>query len=62
MFDIYYHPLYTTGIDKRSRFPRDRYRMIYDRLRKSDNSNNINFIRPKKVSIDFLYKIHQKNM
>ena len=35
MLSLYYHPLYTYGIDKKSRFPRDRYKLIFKKLRES---------------------------
>ena len=30
---IWYHPLYTDGIDEEARFPRERYRILRERLR-----------------------------
>ena len=32
---LYYHPLYTDGIDPSARFPRDRYRLLRSRLQRS---------------------------
>ena len=42
--NIYYHPLYTDGIDSKSRFPRERYKLIYELLQESDSKELINFI------------------
>lgn len=42
--NIYYHPLYTDGIDSKSRFPRERYKLIYELLQESDYKEIINFI------------------
>lgn len=42
--NIYYHPLYTDGIDSKSRFPRERYKLIYELLQESDFKELINFI------------------
>jgi len=47
MLSLFYHPIYTYGIDKKSRFPRDRYKLIFNKLKKS-NSNLI-FYYPKLV-------------
>jgi acetoin utilization deacetylase AcuC-like enzyme len=32
MLTLFYHPLYTRGIDPEARFPRDRYRLLAERL------------------------------
>ena len=42
--NIYYHPLYTDGIDVKSRFPRERYKLIYELLHKSEYIEKINFL------------------
>ena len=32
MLSLFYHPIYTDGIDPQARFPRDRYRLLAERL------------------------------
>ena len=58
MFDLFFHPIYTYGIDKNSRFPRERYELT----RKSiDTINtNINFQQPTMAKIEDIYLAHDK--
>ena len=44
---IWYHDLYTTGIHSDSRFPRERYAMLKDRIQSSQSSGLIDFITPE---------------
>ena len=44
MFELFYHPIYTDGIDERSRFPKERYKLTKKILDKS--KSNIRFIKP----------------
>ena len=60
MLEIFYHPIYTSGIAKTSNFPRDRYQLIFESISKSNHNKNIEFKIPKKISIEHLYKVHQK--
>ena len=59
--NIYYHPLYTYGIDSNSTFPRDRYQLIRDSLESEFNKGLINFIKPIKANIKDIYLAHNKN-
>ena len=34
MLPLFYNPIYTEGIDPAARFPRERYRLLYDRLKR----------------------------
>ena len=36
MFELFYHPIYTYGIDENSTFPRDRYKMTKNYLDKNN--------------------------
>jgi len=58
VFDLFFHPIYTYGIDKNSRFPRERYELT----RKSiDTINtNINFQQPTMAKIEDIYLAHDK--
>ena len=47
---IWYHSLYTAGIHSDSRFPRERYQLIKERLEGSKDSNLIDFISPECAS------------
>ena len=41
MFNLYYHPIYTNGIDEKSNFPRDRYQLIKQELQMHLNKHSI---------------------
>ena len=56
MFDLFYHPIYTNGIDKRSRFPRERYQLTKQSLDKSDA--DIRFVQPEMVDIQDIRLAH----
>ena len=49
--NIYYHPLYTYGIDSNSTFPRERYELIRNSLEVESKSGLINFVKPSKADI-----------
>ena len=50
--DIYYDPIYTNGIDDKSRFPKERYQLIYNEIVNSNYKNYINFIQPEEAKIN----------
>ncbi len=56
MFDLFYHPIYTYGIDKRSRFPRERYQLTKEALYESKHA--IRFVQPKRANIEDIYVAH----
>jgi acetoin utilization deacetylase AcuC-like enzyme len=58
--NIYYHPLYTDGIDSKSRFPRERYKLIYELLQESDFKELINFISSPICKKEDLLLAHDK--
>ena len=49
MFNLFYHPIYTDGIDERSRFPRERYKLTKKILDKS--KSDIRFTEPKMAEL-----------
>ncbi len=55
---IWYHDIYTTGIHRDSRFPRERYRMLKDRIQNSQNSGLIEFMSPECASKEDLLTSH----
>ena len=59
MFDLFYHPIYTNGIDKRSRFPRERYQLTKQSLDKSDA--DIRFVQPEMIEIQDICLAHDKD-
>ena len=58
MLNIFYHPLYVYGIDKKSRFPRYRYLLTKNKLEKF--SNKILIREPKMIDVNDIYLAHQK--
>ena len=60
MLEIFYHPIYTSGISKSSKFPRNRYQLIFESISKSNRNKNIKFKIPKKINVEHLYNVHQK--
>ena len=59
MLDIFYHPIYTYGIDERCRFPRDRYRLIHEKL--TEFKNKINFVEPDMITVEDIYLAHDQS-
>ena len=58
--NLYYHRLYTDGIDSSSSFPRERYRLIKERLEKSDRASLIKIKESRRADIRYAYKAHSK--
>lgn len=59
--NIYYHPLYTKGIDSKSTFPKERYDLIKDELATSELSNIITIKTPHQAKVEDIYRVHSKN-
>ncbi len=55
--NIYYHKLYTDGIDEESSFPRDRYKLIKQALDFNEN-NSIKILESKKANLEDIYRAH----
>ena len=58
MFEVFYHPIYTYGIDKSSRFPRERYQLTRKYL--ENKTSNIIFKKPNMINIKDIYLAHDK--
>ncbi|MEM9157559.1 MAG: histone deacetylase [Verrucomicrobiota bacterium] len=57
MLPLYYHPLYTEGIDPSARFPRERYRLIAERLK---GYHNIDLRTPRQANADEISLAHDR--
>ena len=57
-FGLWYHPLYTDGIHPEARFPRDRYRLLLDRLEGSEANGLIAVHTPKAIARERLLLAH----
>ena len=55
---IWYHDLYTNGIDVKARFPRDRYEKLLIRLKKSESWNKIEVKSPRNITRNELLMAH----
>ena len=55
MLTLYYHPLYTHGIDPEARFPRERYELLAERLQPNPM---IRFYEPRRATRDELVTAH----
>ena len=58
MFELFYHPIYTYGIDKNSTFPRDRYELTKNYL--DEQEIMINFQKPKLARFEDILLGHQE--
>lgn len=58
MLELFYHPIYTYGIDKNSRFPRDRYELTREALNKSNS--DLVFVEPQMIEIEDIYIAHDR--
>ena len=58
MFELFYHPIYTYGIDERSRFPRERYQLTKKAL--NESRHEIRFIEPQMIEIEDIYIAHDR--
>ena len=58
--NIYYHPLYTKGIDSKSTFPKERYDLIKEQLVVSELSNIITIKTPTEIETEDIYRAHAK--
>ena len=60
-FKIYYYPIYTSGIDKTSNFPRERYKLLYERLKPYERTQSIKLKKSEMVNKDCIKKVHDTN-
>lgn len=59
LFGMWYHPLYTDGIHPEARFPRDRYRLLLDRLQASEAKHHLALNQPAPVPRELLLLAHE---
>lgn len=60
-FSLYYHPLYSDGLDRTARFPVDRYRLLAEKISLLNNENNIRITEPRLASRDELLLVHEES-
>ena len=57
-FNLWYHPLYTDGIHVEARFPRERYQILLNRLKDSEQFHTFAIREPRQISKDSLLLAH----
>ena len=57
-FNLWYHPLYTDGIHVEARFPRERYQILLNRLKDSEQVHMFAIREPRQISKDSLLLAH----
>lgn len=58
---LYYHPLYSDGLDRTARFPVDRYRLLAEKISLLNRENNIRITEPRLASRDELLLVHEES-
>ena len=61
-FPLYYHPLYSDGLDRTARFPVDRYRLLAERLCKFDQSGQIRIKAPRLATREEILLVHEEHI
>tara|TARA_Y100000588_G_scaffold373411_1_gene447219 strand:+ start:948 stop:1937 length:990 start_codon:yes stop_codon:yes gene_type:complete len=60
-FTLFYDEIYSSGLDPRARFPVDRYKKLYERLKELDVENRINWKRPRLAEKEELLLVHEES-
>ena len=60
-FSLYYHSLYSDGLDRTARFPVDRYRLLAEKISLLNNENNIQIKEPRLATRDELLLVHEES-
>ena len=60
-FTLYYHPLYSDGLDRTARFPVDRYRLLAERLAQIDVEQKIRIKEPRLAERNEILLIHEQD-
>jgi acetoin utilization deacetylase AcuC-like enzyme len=58
-FSLYYHPLYSDGLDRTARFPVDRYRLLAEQLPRLDIEQNIQIKEPRLANREEILLVHE---
>ena len=60
-FPLYYHRLYSDGLDRTARFPVDRYRLLAQKIASLDTDNRIKIKVPRLATREEILLIHEEN-
>ena len=59
-FPLYYHSLYSDGLDRTARFPVDRYRLLAERLANFEQSGQIMIKTPRLATREEILLVHEE--
>ena len=59
-FPLYYHSLYSDGLDRTARFPVDRYRLLAERLAMFEQSGQIMIKAPRLATREEILLVHEE--
>ena len=60
-FPLYFHEIYSSGLDPSARFPVDRYQLLADKLREIDDAGLISWQTPRLASREEILLVHHKD-
>ena len=60
-FPLYFHEIYSSGLDRSARFPVDRYQLIADNLAERDRDKQISWEIPRKANREEILLVHDKD-
>ena len=60
-FTLYYHEIYSSGLDPSARFPVSRYELLHQRLLREDRGGLIRWKTPEKARIEDLLLVHEED-
>lgn len=61
IFSLFYHPLYSDGLDRTARFPVDRYRLLSEKISRLDVENKIHIKEPRLAKKEEILRVHQED-
>ena len=60
-FPLYFHEIYSSGLDRSARFPVDRYQLIADNLAERDRGKQISWEIPRMANREEILLVHDKD-
>jgi acetoin utilization deacetylase AcuC-like enzyme len=60
-FSLYYHPLYSDGLDRTARFPVDRYRLLAEQIPRLDIEQNIQIKESRLANREEILLVHERD-
>ena len=60
-FSLYYHPLYSDGLDRTARFPVDRYRLLAQQIPRLDIEQNIQIKESRLANREEILLVHERD-